>query len=353
MSHIYIADLKAGDRVNQFFLVKRKEKRRTRNGKDFLDLTLADKTGIINGKIWSENLERLDPLFSDGQFAGVAGRVESYQDGLQLIVEKIRDIRSWDPEQLEKAGFDPDLLVSPPPVDIEHLWEALNRLAREEIRHPTLNQLTLSLLNRHAEGWKKWPASKLYHHAYPGGLLEHTWKVTCMADDLSRLFPELNRDLILAGAVLHDIGKLQELEGPFSEENTFEGQLIGHLIQGRDMIREAARDLKWEDPRHLTQLEHILLAHHGQLEFGSPVVPQTREALLIHMLDDLEGKLKMMSDQINQDRGEGPFTEWHRVLKRRVLKDSVVPSGDQKSEVHPVEENEDSRQTPSSPPLDR
>jgi 3'-5' exoribonuclease len=328
MSHIFISDLKPGDKVNQFFLVKRKERRRARNGKDFLDLTLADKTGSLNGKIWSEHLEGLEPLFSEGQFAGVAGRVEAFQDELQLTVEKIRGIRHWSPEQLEKAGFDPDLLVPPPPVEIEPLWEGLTRLVKEEIRHPALKQLTLTLLLTNAAAWKKWPASKVYHHAYAGGLLEHTLKVTAMAFEITRLFPELHRDLVLAGAVLHDIGKLRELEGPYSEQNTFEGQLIGHLIQGRDMIREAAQALEWDDPRLLTQLEHVLLAHHGQLEFGSPVVPQTREALVIHMLDDLEGKLKMMTDQIHRDRGEGPFTDWHRVLKRKILKEPVSTSQD-------------------------
>lgn len=341
MAHLFIADLKPGDKVNQFFLIKRKERRLTRTGKVYLDLTLADKSGTLSGKIWNENLERLDPLFSAGQFAAVAGRVESFQEELQLTVEKIRGIRHWSPEQLEKAGFDPDLLIPPSPVKIGSLWEDLTRVAREDIGHPTLRQLTLSLLETHAEAWKKWPASKIYHHAYTGGLLEHTCKVTFLAKAISPFFPELNRDLVLAGAILHDIGKLRELEGPFSEQNTLEGQLLGHLIQGRDMVREAAEDLEWDDPRPLTQLEHILLSHHGQLEFGSPVVPQTREALLIHMLDDLEGKLKMMSDQIAQDRGDGPFTDWHRVLKRKILKDPVVPPADPKPEPPPPFENGD------------
>jgi 3'-5' exoribonuclease len=331
MPHIFVGDLKPGDKINQFFLIKKKERRRTRNGKDYLDLSLADRTGTLNGKIWSENVERFDPLFSEGQFAGVAGRVETFQDEPQLSIERIQDIQHWSPEQLETAGFNPDLLIPVSPLDVSSLWNDLLDWVREEIEHPGLKQLTLFLLQAHEEAWKKWPASKIYHHAYQGGLLEHTCKVTRLAREITRIFPELNRDLVLSGAVLHDIGKLQELEGPLSAQNTYAGQLIGHLTQGWGMIREAGLGMDWEDPHLLTQLEHILLAHHGQLEFGSPVVPQTREALVVHMLDDLEGKLKMMTDQIEQDRGEGAFTDWHRVLKRKILKDPM-PAGQGKKD---------------------
>ena len=252
----------------------------------------------------------------------MAGRVETYQDEPQLTIDRIKGVQHWSSEQLDQAGFNPDLLIPASPVDIPSLWNDLLTWVKEEIQHPVLRELTLALLETHEEGWKQWPASKIYHHAYKGGLLEHTCRVVQLAREVTKLFPEVNRDLVLAGAVLHDIGKLQELEGFLSSQNTFRGQLLGHLIQGWAIIQETARELVWEDPRLLTQLEHIILAHHGQLEFGSPVLPQTREALMVHMLDDLEGKLKMMSDQLEQDRGEGAFTDWHRVLKRKILKDS-------------------------------
>jgi len=321
MPHIFIADLKPGDKINQFFLIKRKERRRTRTGKDYLDLSLADRTGTLAAKVWSEALDQFDPLFAEGQFAGIAGRVESYQDELQLNIERIKGIQYWSSEQLDLAGFNPDDLIPATDLDIPSLWEGLLTRVKEEIRHPALQALTLSLLQNNEEGWKQWPASKIYHHAYKGGLLEHTFRVVQLVREVVKLYPELNQDLVLAGAVLHDIGKLKELEGYLSEHNTYEGQLLGHLAQGWEMIREAAQEVSWDDPRLLTQLEHIILAHHGQLEFGSPVLPQTREALIVHMLDDLEGKLKMMTDHIEQDRGEEAFTDWHRVLKRKILKE--------------------------------
>lgn len=321
MPHTFITDLKPGDKINQFFLIKRKERRQTRTGKDYLDISLADRTGTLGAKIWGEAVDQFDSLFAEGQFAGIAGRVETYQDEPQLNIERIKGIQYWSPEQLGSAGFNPDLLIPVCPLDISCLWKDLLTWVKEEIQHPGLKELTLALLENHEEGWKQWPASKIYHHAYKGGLLEHTCRVVQLAREVSKLFPELNQDLVLAGAVLHDIGKLHELEGYLSSHNTYGGQLLGHLAQGWAMIREAAKEVTWDDLKLLTQLEHIILAHHGQLEFGSPVLPQTREALIVHMLDDLEGKLKMMNDQLEQDRGEGAFTDWHRVLKRKILKD--------------------------------
>jgi 3'-5' exoribonuclease len=331
MPHIFISDLKAGDKVNQFFLVKRKERRRTRTGKDYLDLSVADKTGTINAKIWSEAMDQGDPVFSEGQFAGISGRVETFQDELQLNIERIKGTQFWSSDQLGQAGFDPDLLIPVSLLDIPFLWDTLLTWVKEEIHHPALQDLTLSLLEIYEEGWKQWPASKIYHHAYKGGLLEHTCRVTQLAREAAKIYPELNQDLILAGSILHDIGKLKELEGPLSSHNTYAGQLLGHLALGWEMIQEASLRWTWDDPKLLTHLEHIILSHHGQLEFGSPILPQTREALIVHMLDDLEGKIKMMSDHLEQDRGEGEFTDWHRVLKRKFLKDQPLFADGKKS----------------------
>jgi 3'-5' exoribonuclease len=338
MPHIFISDLKTGDKINQFFLIKKKERRRTRNGKDYLDLSVADRTGTMTAKIWSEGVPRFDSLFLEGQFAGIAGRIETFQDDLQLTIERIKGIQYWTSEQLESTGFDPDLLVPSSPLPISQLWEDLLALAETEIRHPALRQLTLSLFKDHEEQWKAWPASKIYHHAYKGGLLEHTYRVVQLARAVVQLYPELNRDLILAGAMLHDIGKLEELEGFLSARNTWAGELFGHLALGWKMIREASQNLSWDDPKLIARLEHIILSHHGQLEFGSPVLPQTREALMVHVLDDLEGKIKMMSDHLELDHNERDFTDWHKVLKRKILKDPLVLKDRDNSQDTPADE---------------
>ena len=329
MPHIFIADLKPGDKINQFFLIKKKERRRTRIGKDYLDLSVADRSGVLAAKIWSEGVDSFDPLFSEGQFAGIAGRVETYQDDPQLTIERIKGVDHLSPEQLDSAGFDPDLLIPASPLDLASLWQQLLNWVEEDIGHPDLKALTLHLLKTHEEAWHQWPASKIYHHAYKGGLLEHTFRVVQLAREVVKLYPALHQDLVLTGAVLHDIGKLKELEGFHSVQHTYTGQLIGHVIQGWEMVREASQNFVWDDSKILIQLEHIILSHHGQLEFGSPVLPQTREALIVNALDDLEAKLKMMTDHQEQDRWEGEFTEWHKVLKRKILKPATVSSAHQ------------------------
>jgi 3'-5' exoribonuclease len=320
MAHIFISEFKAGDKVNQFFLIRKKERRRTRTGKDYLDVSIADRTGTINAKLWSEGLSRFDSLFSEGDFAAVSGRVELFQDDLQLTIEQIKGNQHWPPEQLESAGFNLDLLIPCSSWDSESLWGELLHWVEEEIGHPQLKALTLALLQDNEVSWKTWPASKLYHHAYKGGLLEHTCRVVQMARSMLPHFPEVNGDLVLAGAILHDVGKLKELKGFLSAQSTPEGELCGHLALGWAMIREKARDLAWEDLGVISQLGHIILSHHGQLEFGSPVLPQTREALMVHMLDDLEGKIKMMNDHLEADRSDKEFTDWHKVLRRKLFK---------------------------------
>jgi 3'-5' exoribonuclease len=326
--HQFIRDLQAGQKIKQFFLIKKKERRRTRTGKDYLDLLLADRTGTVAGKIWGELLPALDPLFAAGEFAAVSGRVESFQDELQLTVERIKGVGRFSPEQLAAAAFDPDPLVPASPFDAHSLWAELRGWAEQDIVHPGLRTLTLGLLDKHREAWLTWPAAKQYHHAYKGGLLEHSHRLVRLARQVLEVLPDLDRSLVLAGALLHDIGKIREIDGFLAAQSSLEGQLLGHIALGWELVREAARDIRWDDPRIPLHLEHILLSHHGQLEFGSPVLPQTPEALLVHTLDDLEGKLKMIGGALDQDRGEADFTDWHRVLKRKILKPKKGKPGD-------------------------
>ena len=164
------------------------------------------------------------------------------------------------------------------------------------------------------------PAARLYHHPYLGGLLEHTWFVARHTQASLAIYPDLNPSLALAGAILHDLGKVKEIANPTAPELTVPGQLLGHIVLGWEMVREEARALEFPDANLLIQLEHIILAHHGALEFGSPVPPKTREALLVYFLDDLDAKLKMMSTHLQSDSGDGDFTSYHRVLQRGLYK---------------------------------
>jgi 3'-5' exoribonuclease len=196
--------------------------------------------------------------------------------------------------------------------------------------------LVLTVLERYREEFLVCPAALRYHHPYLGGLLEHTCFVTRHALASLAIYPELNRDLVLAGAILHDLGKIKELANPPAPERTVPGHLLGHVVLGWEMVRAAAQGLEFPDPTLLVQLEHIILAHHGSLEFGSPILPKTREALLVNFLDDLDAKLKMMSQHLESDSGGGDFTSYNRALQRDLYKGGPVAADpDQDPETDP------------------
>ena len=319
MPHQLISLLRENDAVHQFFLVRQAESRTTKSGQPFLSLVLGDKSGAIPARAWSDVVAKCPGPFVPGDAVGVQGQVESFKGELQLNVRYINTVEALREMGRDLSEYDPEMLCQVTPFDREELWQELRQLAETQIR-PPLGQLVLSLLDRYREEFLVCPAARLYHHPYLGGLLEHTWFVTRHALASLSIYPDLNRDLVLAGAILHDLGKIKELANPPAPEATVPGRLLGHIVLGWDMVRAAAQALDFPDPTLLVQLEHIILSHHGSLEFGSPVVPKTREALLVNFLDDLDAKLKMMSQHLEGDTGEGDFTSYHRVLQRDLYK---------------------------------
>ena len=316
-----ISHLKEGAAVHkQFFRVRSVEARTTKSGKPFLELLLGDKTGTLKAKVWAEALEKVPkPWPAPGDDVGVQGKVESYQGELQLNVQHLYTVDYLKAKGKDLKEYDPDLLNLATPYDRQELWQELGQLAETQIRAP-LQDLVLKVLELYREEFLVCPAARLYHHPYLGGLLEHTWFVTRHALASLAIYPDLNRDLVLAGAILHDLGKIKELANPSAPERTVPGHLLGHIVLGWEMVRAAAQGLEFPDPTLLVQLEHIILAHHGSMEFGSPIPPKTREALLVNFLDDLDAKLKVMSQHLEGDTGEGDFTSYHRVLHRDLYK---------------------------------
>jgi 3'-5' exoribonuclease len=314
-----ISHLKEDDAVQQFFLVRQAEKRTDKTGKPYLSLKLGDKSGTIVARVWNDILKKCPGPFAVGDFVGVKGQVDSYKQELQINVKYLETEESIRSRGGDLSAFDPELLIQATPYDRQVLWQELRQLAETQIRAP-LGPLVLSLLDRYQEEFLVCPAARLYHHPYLGGLLEHTWFVTRHALASLTIYPDLNRDLVLAGALLHDLGKIKELVNPPAPEATVSGRLLGHIVLGWDLVRSQAQALNFSDPALLVQLEHIILSHHGSMEFGSPIVPKTREALLVNFLDDLDAKLKMMSQHLEGDSGEGDFTSYHRVLQRDLFK---------------------------------
>ena len=328
MPHQLISLLKEGDAVQQYFLVRQAESRTDKSGNPYLSLVLGDKSGTMVARVWNKVLAKCPGPLPSGDHVGVQAQVESYKGELQLNVRYINTVAALrDLGRRPPGVLIPELLCQATPYDREALWQELWQLAETQIR-PPLGQLVLRVLDRYREEFLVCPAALRYHHPYLGGLLEHTWFVTRHALASLTIYPELNRDLVLAGAILHDLGKVKELANPPAPERTVPGHLLGHIVLGWEMVRSEAQALNFSDPILLVQLEHIILSHHGSMEFGSPILPKTREALLVNFLDDLDAKLKMMSQHLESDTGEGDFTGYNRALQRDLYKGGPAAAGD-------------------------
>ena len=314
-----INDFKEGEAVQQFFLVRRVETRTDKSGKPYLALVLGDKTGEMPARVWSDVLAKCPGPFAPGDYVGVKAQVSSYQGEIQLTVQYINTVETLREQGREPKGFDPELLHRTTAYNRQELWRELWELAEANL-NPPVKELVLSLLAKYQEEFLVCPAARLYHHPYLGGLLEHTWSVARHAFQSLSVYPDLDPDLVLAGAILHDLGKVKELTNPQAPDITLSGALLGHIVLGWEMVREEARALNFPDPTLLLELEHIILSHHGSQEFGSPVPPKTREAMLVYYLDDLDAKLKMMDMHLESDNSPGDFTSYHRLLQRGLYK---------------------------------
>lgn len=314
--HICVKDLKPGNTVVQFFQVRSKDVRKTRAGQEYLDLTLGDATGKIPAKMWSDAIRKWGQEFNPGDFVKVEARVDTFRDQVQLVLEKIR--------RADSAEV-PDLgaLVKTSPFDTDQLFDELMNMAGG-LNPPELGRLVQDVLQRNKEAVKTYPAAFMVHHAYQGGLIEHMVTVTRKVEALVDLDKSINRNIALAGAILHDIGKLKELGGS-GQARTLEGRLVGHLVIGIDMIRETARNQGILESPWLRDLEHIVLSHHGEIQFGSPVRPLTREALLVHFVDNLDSKLKIMEEALESADEEG-FSPYNRWLEGKAYAGSLSPA---------------------------
>jgi 3'-5' exoribonuclease len=306
---ICVKELKSGDNVLQFFELKSKESRKTRSGQDYLDLVLSDATGAISGKMWPESVRKWGQDFNPGDVVKVEARVEAYRDRPQLVVDKIRRV---DPSEI------PDLsaLIRVSPFDSNGLFDEVRSTATS-LEPPELAELVVEILDRHAEAIKTFPAARRIHHAYRGGLIEHIATVSRKVEAILRLEKNVNRGIALAGAILHDIGKVYELS-PAGGGRTTDGRLIGHLIQGVSLVRETAIEKGVVECAWLREVEHILLSHHGETQFGSPVKPLTREAILVHFIDNLDAKLKIINEALESVELDG-FTAYNKWLEGRAF----------------------------------
>ncbi len=293
-----------GDKVQGFALVTKKEVREDRRGLTFIDLELADRSGSIAAKVWADS-DALEAEYDAHDFVKIRGRVQEYRERLQLVIERCR--RAGDDDRAD--GFDPTLLIPSTREDIDDLERRL-AAAMDAIERPELRRLAAETLAVHGERLRVHPAAKAMHHAYLGGLLEHVVSMAELALKVCEHYRTLDRDLLLAGVLFHDLGKLDELGAMPANEYTLPGRLVGHVVIGRDLLRDRCAAIPGFPDDLRLQLEHMVLAHQGKKEYASPVEPATPEALVLHYLDDLDSKL----NHFLHEPATG-FT-WHRGLGR-------------------------------------
>lgn len=297
-----------------FFLCTAREARATRAG-EILLITLQDASGQITAKMLDE-VERYKAEFDPGDFVRAEGRTSIYNGQMQLVITRIRRVN---PDQDRSQGFREDECVPSAPRPIEEMWaELMSHVG--DVRDPFVRVLLNRVVADHELQLREWPAAQSVHHAYRGGLLEHVVRMISVGRFLARSY-SANEDLVIAGVVLHDIGKLQELS--YSSGLTSysrEGNLVGHIGLGLILVRETANAISGFPERLRTHLEHLVLSHHGTREHGSPVEPKTLEAFLLAAVDDLDAKLNQVQRAIRDDTGSDEFTGYQKRLGRMLYK---------------------------------
>ncbi len=319
MKELYIEALAGleNQTVTGFFVAGTRQLRTKADGSAYLAVTLCDRTGQLEGRMW-EAAEAGD--FAAGDIVKLRGQVCRYQEKLQIKVDKLRRAdEAADAGLYELGDFVPKTAY-----DIDALWATLEGYVAS-LGDAHLRQLLRLFLDDPAlaSALREAPAAKTLHHAWIGGLLEHVVSLLHLCSLAAGHYPEVNRDLLLAGAMLHDIGKLAELRWGTSFEYTLEGQLLGHISIGMAMVEQKVALVEGFPPRLKLLVQHMILSHHGRLEFGSPKLPMIPEAMLLHYLDDLEAKMQTMRSELARSaaggRAPGAMTEWVRALERPIL----------------------------------
>ena len=277
------------------------------NRSTYLSITLQDKTGTIDAKLWNATNEQVEKLII-GSVVQVKGDVIKYNEDRQMKIIKIH-VASIDPNEQVKY------LKSAPKTGEELIEEIKNYIDR--IDNLKLNQLVRALFNDHLDKLAIYPAASKNHHEYVSGLAHHTLCMLKTADALCALYPSLNKDLLFSGIALHDLGKTVELSGPVVPEYTIEGKLLGHISISQAMIKEMADKMHIEG-EEVTLLQHIILAHHGKNEFGSPVLPQVKEAEIVYLIDNLDARINMLEKALESVE-PGAFSKRVFALENRAF----------------------------------
>ena len=311
MKSPFVKDLIADQSVTAFFLVHEKEVRNTAAGKSYLRMELGDRSGTVEARMW-DSFELPSKDIKRDDFIKVSARVENYRNKMQLVLQQMRIART---DEIDISDFLPHT-----PYNIEEMYGQLLAYG-DEIKNPWLKKLVLQIFSDPtvARNFKRAPAAKVMHHAYIGGLLEHVVGLCGLAKQIASHYSELDVDLLLMAAMLHDVGKLEELCFERAVGYTTEGQLLGHIIIELETVTNAMNSIVGFPANLKTVVQHILISHHGQYEFGSPKLPMIREALAFHYMDDLDSKLAAVRSAFLVPSAEDQWSAFSNALQRKFL----------------------------------
>lgn len=308
----YIENFRDGDNLSDIYLIKNRQSAVTKTGKPYESLVLQDKTGAIDAKIWEPNSAGIDD-FDALDYVQIVGKVTSFNGALQVSVSRARLCR--------EGEYIPSDYLPVSSKDIEEMYKELLKFV-DSVKSPYLNKLLKMFFaedNDFIKAFKQSSAAKSIHHGFIGGLLEHTLSVTKMCNYYSSAYPRLNRDLLLSVAMLHDIGKIRELSNFPENDYTDDGQLLGHIVMGVEMVGAKIEKIDNFPPKLAGEVKHCILAHHGEYEFGSPKKPAIIEAVALNFADNTDAKLETMTELFDSSADQG-WLGFNRLFDSNVRK---------------------------------
>lgn len=309
----YIKDLYESSRISGVYLCKHKQSAVTKNGKPYENVILQDKTGTMDAKIWDPNSSGIDD-FDTLDYIDIVGDVSSFAGALQVSIKRLR--------KAQEGEYDPADYLPVSKRNIEEMYQELLQFVYS-IKNPYLAQLLKYYYVKDIVLVKKFKfssAAKSVHHGFVGGLLEHTLSVTKLCDHYAKTYPILNRDLLITSAIMHDIGKTQELSAFPMNDYTDDGQLLGHIMIGAEMVHDAARQIPGFPVKLESELKHCILAHHGELEYGSPKKPALVEAVALNMADNMDAKMETFAEIFEAAGDQNDWLGYNRLFESNIRK---------------------------------
>ncbi len=311
-SHKYVKDFEEGIYINDYYKVVSKRMIKKIDGREFLILTLSDRTGSFRVLDYY-SAKKDNSLIKVGDVVKIKGNVEIYQGNFQIILPKDQQF-----EVLQKDSYDPEIFIYESNTEKSVLLENVKKLI-DSVKNKSYKNLLNSIFDdSFLEKFLKAPAAIHIHHAYIGGLAEHTLEVANLCDKACQVYPNIDRDLVVTGALLHDIGKVEEFSINEGIEKTTSGEFLGHIFIGASIVNEKAKKTGFDEVE-LDKIVHIILSHHGEIEWGSPVTPRTKEAQIVFTMDNLSAKVQQFNEIIQRDSENGnDWSEYDRRLERRI-----------------------------------